>query len=359
MLIDAITNQIFRNAAPQAIRHLAKPDLQTREPVARSVLDQAAREFQMAPPVTIHMADPELMAGLWHAAREAYVAGREGRAMREAVAAAVSKLNACPYCVTVHADLYAASSQNARTLDETAHLPAEIAAAQKWAAASLSPESAALREPALSASVIPQVFGTAIVYHYLNRLVSVFLAETPVALPGMRTGLGRRLMHASFAFLGQSIVERDPVPGQGAVQRDAPLPAEFSWAASNPAVSRALAHFALVAEQAGNDAVPADVRAIVEHHLGSWRGEQPPISRAWVEDLVAPLENTHRPAARLALVVARAAYQFDDTLIDGFRAVTPGDKPLLQTVAWASFAAAKRTASWFPKSHLNATVGPA
>jgi len=359
MLIDAITTQIFRNAAPQAIRHLAKPDLRTRHPVARSVLDQAAREFQMAPPVTIHMADAELMAGLWHAAREAYVVGREGRAMREAVAAAVSKLNACPYCVTVHAGLYAASSQNARTLDETAHLLAEIDAAQKWAAASLSPGSTALREPALSASVIPQVFGTAIVYHYLNRLVSVFLAETPVALPGMNTDLGRRLMHASFAFLGKSIVARDPEPGQCVIQRDAPLPAEFSWAASNPAVSRALAHFALVAERAGHDAVPADVRAIVEYHLGSWRGEQAPISRAWIEGLVAPLDNTHKPAARLALLVARAAYQVDDTLIDGFRAVTPGDKPLLQTVAWASFAAAKRTSSWFPKSHLHATVGPA
>lgn len=358
MLIEAITNQVFRNAAPQAIRHLAKPDLRSRDPVARSVLDQAAREFQMAPPVTIHMADPELMAGLWHAAREAYVVGREGRAMREVVAAAVSKLNACPYCVTVHAGLYAASSQNGPALDEPANLPAEIAAAQKWAAASLSPDSEALREPALSVSVIPQVFGTAIVYHYLNRLVSVFLEETPVALPGMSTGLGRRLMHASFAFLGKSIVARDPEPGQCAVQSDAPLPVEFSWAASNPAVSRALAHFALVAEQAGHEAVPADIRTLVEHHLGGWRGEQAPISRAWVEHLVSALDDTHKPAARLALVTARAAYQVDDTIIDGFRAVTPGDKPLLQIVAWASFVAAKRTASWFPKSHLNVTVGP-
>ena len=359
MLIEAITNQVFRNAAPQAIRHLAKPNLRTRDPVARSVLDQAAREFQMAPPVTIHMVDPELMAGLWHAAREAYVVGREGRAMREVVAAAVSKLNACPYCVTVHAGLFAATSQNGAALDETAHLPSEIAAAQKWAAASLSPNSDALREPALSASVIPHVFGTAIVYHYLNRLVSVFLAETPVALPGMSTDLGRRLMHSSFAFLGKSIVARDPEPGQCVVQRDAPLPAEFLWAASNPAVSRALAHFALVAERAGHDAVPSEVRAVVEHHLGSWRGEQTPISRAWVEGLVAPLSSAKKPAARLALVVALAAYQVDDMLIDEFRAVTPGDKPLLQTVAWASFAAAKRTASWFPKSHLNANVRPA
>ena len=357
MLIDVITNQIFRNAAPQAIRHLAKPDLLTREPVARSILDQAAREFQMAPPVTIHITDPELMAGLWHVARETYVVDVEGRAMREAVAAAVSKINACPYCVTVHAGLFAASRQDARALEAPARLPPNIAAAHAWATASLSPDSVAMREPALPSSIIPQVFGTAFVYHYLNRLVSVFLVETPVALPGMRTGVGRKIMHASFGFLGKSIIARDPTPGQCVVQRDAPLPSAFAWASSNPAISRALAHFALVAEQAGREAVPDVVRLLVESHLASWRGEQVPISRNRIEELVAPLDRKHQLSARLALVVARAAYQVDDALITDFRAVMPADKALLQTVAWASFAASKRIASWFPKSHLNENVG--
>ena len=200
MLVDVITNQIFRHAAPQAIRHLKKPDLRTRDPLARSILDQAAREFQMAPPVTLHIADPELMGGLWHAARETYVVDREGRAMREAVAAAVSKINECPYCVTVHAGLFAAAGRDARGLENPERLPPDIAAAHRWASASLTPDSEALREPAVPVTSWPQVFGTAVVYHYLNRLVSVFLVDTPVALPGMNTGLGRGLMHASFAF---------------------------------------------------------------------------------------------------------------------------------------------------------------
>jgi alkylhydroperoxidase family enzyme len=102
MLIEAISTQVFRKAAPLAIRHLARPDLDTSEPLSRRVLDQAAREFQMVPPITIHSADPQLMAGLWCLTREASVVGAKGRAAREAVAAAVSRLNACPYCVTVH-----------------------------------------------------------------------------------------------------------------------------------------------------------------------------------------------------------------------------------------------------------------
>lgn len=352
MLIDVITNQIFRHDAPQAIRHLAKPDLRTGEPLARDVLAQAAREFQMAPPVTIHSADHELMAGLWHATRETYVVGAGGRAKREAVAAAVSKLNACPYCVTVHAGLYAATGRDARPLERSDTLPPDIAAAHTWAMASLSPGSAALRVPGIAAVERPQIFGTAILYHYINRMVSVFLVDTPVALPGMNSGIGRAIMHASFALLGKSMIARDPEPGECVVQRDATLPAEFAWAASDPNVARSLAHFASAAEQAGHTAVPDEVRDTVERHLAGWHGETAPMSRAWIEDLVAPLREDHKPAARLALLAARAAYQVDDDLIAQFRTITPSDKPLLQTVAWASFAATKRIASWFPQSDI-------
>jgi AhpD family alkylhydroperoxidase len=352
MLIDVITNQIFRHAAPQAIRHLAKPNLRTGEPLARDVLAQAAREFQMAPPVTIHSADPELMAGLWHATRETYVVGAGRRAKREAVAAAVSKLNACPYCVTVHAGLFAAAGHDARALERSDELPPDIAAAHTWAMASLSPGSAALRAPGIAAAEIPQIFGTAIVYHYINRIVSVFLVDTPVALPGMNSGIGRAIMHGSFALLGKSMIARDPEPGQCVIQREAALPPEFAWAASNPAVGRSLAHLAWAVENGGREAIPEAVRNMVERHLACWHGETAPMSRAWIEDLVAPLGEYHKPAARLALLAARAAYQVDDDLIAQFRTITPGDKPLLQTVAWASFAATKRIASWFPQSHI-------
>lgn len=288
-MMKAIENLIFRNAAPQAIRHLAKPDLSSNDPVLRRVLDQAAREFQVAPPLTIHSADPELLAGLWHATRETYVARAAGRARREAVAAAVSSLNACPYCVTVHAGLYAAAAGDARALENPKSLPPDIAAAHSWALASLSPGSNALAQHSFPVAVIPQIFGTAVLYHYINRLVSVFLVDAPVALPGMKTAVGRKIMHGAFAFLGKSMIASDPVPGQCAVRRDAVLPPEFSWASSHEEIARALAHFAMTAQRAGEDAVPAAVRTVVEHHLETWQGERPPISRAWIESLVAAL----------------------------------------------------------------------
>ncbi len=82
MLMQKIENLIFRKAAPMAIDHLAQPDLATKEPLTRKVLDQALREFQLAPPITLHISDPKLLAGIWSATRETYVVNVKGRAMR-------------------------------------------------------------------------------------------------------------------------------------------------------------------------------------------------------------------------------------------------------------------------------------
>lgn len=346
MIIQAIENQIFSKAAPMAIRYLKKPDPKTKHPLARKVLDQSAREFQVAPPVTIHISDPDLMAGLWSATREAYVVNAKGRAKREAVAAAVSALNECPYCVTVHASMFASTGADARQLSNPSELPPDIAAAHKWAAATLAPDSDILHSHQIPPHETAQIFATAVLYHYINRVVSVFLEDSPVALPGMMTGAGQKITHASFKFFGRRITKINPEPGQSVGQTSAKLPAEFSWAASNPDVARAMAYFASTAENAGHEAVSETVRALVTAHLAEWRGEKPPLSRAWVEELVTSMPSKDKPAARLALMVARAPWQIDDSLVNDFRKGTPDDKALLQTVAWASFAATRRIASW-------------
>ena len=323
MFVHAIENQIFRKAAPMAIIHLAKPDLKTTQPLAREVIDQTALEFQVAPPVTLHMADPQLMAGVWSAAREAYVVNASGRAMREAVAAAVSQLNECPYCVTVHSSLFASTANGLGALDDPSQLPADIKAAHQWASATLSPTDDRLKNPAIDPADLPQIMGTAIVYHYINRMVSVFLQETPVALPGMGTALGQKMMRASFTFFGKRFARLDPAPGQFVWLQKAELPGEFSWAKTNPHVAHGLAQLAYSAEHAGQQAVPGEVRTLVLDHLNEWHGEPSPLSRHWVEELVGTLHDADKPSARLALLCARAAWQVDDQLIADFRQTTP------------------------------------
>jgi len=59
-------------------------------------------------------------------------------------------------------------------------------------------------------------------------------------------------------------------------------------------ITDALAHFAMTAEMAGENAIAAPVRELVQANLNRWQGEDPPLSRAWLEDAVTPLDDTLR-----------------------------------------------------------------
>jgi hypothetical protein len=108
----------------------------------------------------------------------------------------------------------------------------------------------------------------------------------------------------------------------------------------------AFARFSAVIEGVGRSAVPVRVRELLQEHVDSWSGEDPGMSRQWVEDAVADLSDDEKASGRLALLAALASYQVDEDLIKNFRQHFPSDKQLISTAAWASFVAAKRVAGW-------------
>jgi len=64
------------------------------------------------PPLTLHSPVPEVMAGVWSITRETLGSGEVDHARKEAVAAAVSKTNECPYCVDVHTAMLHATADH-------------------------------------------------------------------------------------------------------------------------------------------------------------------------------------------------------------------------------------------------------
>ena len=69
-----------------------------------------------------------------------------------------------------------------------------------------------------------------------------------------------------------------------------------------------------------------------------------PLSRSWVEEEVAGLTGRDRAIARLALVVAKASYQVDETLVGEVLGEERDETQLIRVLAWAAFSAARRLA---------------
>ena len=266
-----------------------------------------------------------------------------GRAAKEAVATAVSLANSCPYCFTIHNATFAGLSGNAIGSVADPRLRA-IAA---WAKDSGTREGAALHESAWSAGQVPELVGTAVLLHYFNRMVNVFLTQAPLppGVPKMMLGpvmwvIDRRI-RAAAGQLHQPGTSLELLPA-------APLPGDLSWAAGNPVVADAFARAAAMVDAAGARSVPPSVRDLVAAEVGSWHGEHRGPARAWAEDALSRLPAGDRPAGRLALLTALASYQVDRRVIDDFRSGGASDTALVELASWASLTAARRVGTWLP-----------
>ncbi|WP_225800926.1 carboxymuconolactone decarboxylase family protein [Streptomyces sp. NK15101] len=307
--------------------------------LAAAVYERAEREFGViAPPLALHSASPGPLAASWLLLRESLlVDGRVDRAVKEAVATEVSRANSCSYCVDVH-------QATVETLPPAAPgTPGERAAA--WLAA-----TPADRGPApFTADEAPELLGVVLTFHYLNRMVGVFLDDSPVperAPAGLRGPILRTVARAMRPVDGPLTPGAclDLLPA-------APLPPELSWASPNPAVAQALAR-AHAAVDAAAHWVPASVRDLLTGHLDGWDGTPPGISRSWLYPEVLGLPAAQHPVARLALLTAVAPHQVAPADITAFRVHHPGDRHLVDLTSWASMRAATALTTRLAAAHL-------
>lgn len=312
-------------------------------PAVRRVYDPLEREFGvLAPPVALHAPQPRVLAAAWVLLRETLVAHGHGpRAAREAVAAAVSLGNACPYCVDVHTStLYGlvqgsdAAAVAAGQVD--AVTDPDIRELVRWARGPV-----VVGPPPFPAAVAPELLGVAVTFHYLNRMVNVFLDDSPVppVVPGRLRGGAHRLLGAILRPAASRAVQ----PGAAlALLPAAPLPSDLDWTLGRPTIAAAFARASAAVDELADAVLPAVVRELVGERIASWDGTPPGISRAWAADAVVGLPPAHRPLARLALLTAMASHQVDDSVVHDHRRRAPGDADLLTVTAWASLTAARR-----------------
>jgi AhpD family alkylhydroperoxidase len=356
MITEAIREQMAKT-----IKYVRPVQYGSATGLTAQVYQQMQADFLPVPPLTLHSPVPELLAGVWSILRETLNSGNVDRALKEAVAAAISKTNECPYCVDVHTSMLHATSEHdvASAIlrgDFDNIRDKQLNAIVQWVLANRTPHSNGSRLTPFSRSDSSEIIGTAVAFHYINRMVNVFLGDTFVPVPSTFKGLVGRLFGATA---GKFLLRRSVQPGDPLrFVPKATLPDDLSWAAANPAVAGAFAGFAQIIEESGKKVLPEQVRNLVKEHVHAWNGEEMGISRRWVEDAVVEIKEEHRATARLTLLTALASYQVDADVVEKFRFQYPRDAQLIAATAWASFTAARRVGVWIaePLSHNKSTI---
>src|SRR6185295_8267483 len=297
------------------IRYLHPVSPEAATGLVAEVYSQARREFGLLPPIPLHSPVPRLLAGAWCVLRETLVTGQVARPVKEALAAEISRLNRCPYCIDAHTLMLEAAGERdaAQALagkNSSALRDERLREVVAWGAAHRSPGAAELSRPPFPAADTGEMIGTAMAFHYINRMAHVFLPESPYPLPSAfhwAKGWIRKLAAGRFAAL----VSARRVPGESlALLEPAELPADLPWARGNPYVAGAFARFAAAVEEAGQDALPEGVRERIVERLAAWDGTDPGFGGLGEEELEG-IPGEERAAGRLALLTAFASYRVD------------------------------------------------
>ncbi|MGP4095974.1 carboxymuconolactone decarboxylase family protein [Nonomuraea sp. KM90] len=312
------------------------------------VYAQLANDFGLARmPVFLTLSPAEeVLAATWALLRESLLAGRAPRTGKEVVALGVSMANRCPYCVAAHTTLLHATGEHrlgeSIARGDTPEDPVH-AALLAWARGGGAPP--------FPAELAPEYVGTALAFHFINRIASALLTENLLPANLQKSRLVRSVGGRAMARL----VRRRLPPG-ASLPLISGLPAgpEPAWAAGAPA-GTAYAALRAVAESGGELLTDA-ARALVRETVADWDGEHPPMGNAWLDGPLAALPDG-RAGARLALLAALAPYRVTDADVAAWRgarpdedvAAWPGTRPDEDLVRLCAFGAITATTHAEPR----------
>jgi len=335
---------------PSLIRYVHPREWPSDEPVRRQIVE----EFGFLPaPLLLHAAVKELLPASWMILRETMLTGIVPRAVKEALSLMISRANRCPFCEDSHAmtllGLRRPELVHAMVPDEWNQLgDPQITRILGWVTENLKAQEpgAIHSEPPFSLEEAAEIIGTFVLFHYLNRVVNVFLAESPLPGPQRMPGWNR-----AGRWLGgrvfEKIFRRSLVPGESLqFLPEAVLAPDLAWARANPHVAGAFARFDHVLTMAAVSTLPVETRKLLEHRLASWRGDLPGLDKQSIDEALLALPAEEKPLARLALLAAFVPYRVSFRDIEDARTRGGSDADLVGTVAWAAFAAARRIGSY-------------
>ncbi|MGW0672918.1 carboxymuconolactone decarboxylase family protein [Streptomyces sp. NPDC002746] len=296
--------------------------------VVADVYAQMAKDFgiERAATFVVLSASPPLLTGAWAVLRESLLAGRVSRTDKEVVAAGVSLANRCPFCVDAHTVLLHATGDH--RLAETiarGEQPPDPAHRQLlfWGKDMSTPQ------PFASADA-PEHIGTALSFHFINRVVSSLLTESMLPfglqrLRAVRSAAGRTLART----VRQELATGLSLP---LLETEGEAP---SWAAGT-AIGTAFGALRTAAEL-GAGLLSEEDAAFVRESVAAWDGVSPlPPHGAVLPD------RAERPGARLALLAARAPYRITDEDVAAWLVPPFTDHCLVHLIAFGAIRAVGR-----------------
>ncbi len=354
-MIRAIRSAMLEQTA-HAVKYLKVQGIKDAQGVVKKINQQTERDFLLAAPQSISTPSERVHAVRWAALREVFaVKTHVKRATKETLAAVVAQSNTCPFCEDVHGASVSATGDNIvaeaivngtwqNLKDEKTKLLIE------WGLNTRNSDASIIKNPPFSEIEAPEIIGTALTFHSINRLVNIFLTESP--MPGI---LGSKLLKklalriASMTMF-KSMVEKNVKAGDALqfIENHA-VQEHLHWAQAVPAYAKVLAAEEFLLTKIEQDLIPSVSGKLLKEKVSRWQGEEMPMGKAWLSDILKDLDENEKPIAKMMFLAAFAPYTVTENDINEFRKVKPSDEELVEVCFWAIQILTNRIGEWLVK----------
>ncbi len=312
------------------------------------VYSQIKQDFgQIVEPFTLHSPLPKLLAAVWMASRESELVGFVPRETKEAIAASISQLNKCSYCVDAHTIMLRATGNKkvANQITKQTYKNIQNPKIQKitqWALSTLKPNSQLISNPPFSSNEAPEIIGTATFYHYINPLVTIFLGKTPLPIPFLKNQ-----MKQIATQLFKKAVKQPKTPGTSlSLLSDQKIPKDLSWTSASPYIAKAYAKFEYQVKKIEKTFIPSQTQETITTYVKNWNPQTHQSNLRWIETKTRPMDKKTKAPTTLALLIIEAPYRITKNTINSFQKYYPNQSQLLAIAAWASFSKAIKIRTW-------------
>ena len=358
-MIKVIENKMIAQNG-QAVRYIKTLGLKDATGYIKKINEQITRDFGLAGPLTLSTPSKRVHAVRWVVARESFIVETHvKRVLKEIVATSIAQINKCPYCEDAHSTSITSTgnkyiSEIITSGDWQTIKNPKIKQLVKWSLNTRNPNAEIIKNPPFSKQEASEIIGTALVFHSTNRLVNIFLEDSP--LPSF---LGKGLMKKvalNFASktLFKSMVEKQTVAGEGLqFIKDYKIPLKLDWSKENLPYSKALTAEKMVLNQIENDLIPKEVSMLFKEKINNWQGEEMPMGRSWLHEIINKINLDEKPVANIVFLAAFAPYSITKSDIEAFRDIYNSDTELVEVCFWAIQNLTNRIGEWMIEPFQN------
>lgn len=321
-----------------AINHIKSIPPKRAEGEVKDVYDQLKSEMgDVVEPISLHAILPDLLKGIWGILRETVIIeDATSRKVKEAVGASVSASNECPYCVDAHTimiiglkDKLVADAIVKKDLDLIEN--DEVRKIVNWAFNTRNFKSMTVNNPPFSSKEAAEIIGTAVFFHYLNRMVTIFLG--PTILP-LNIHFFKGIMKSMAAKMFSGVLHEDRK--EGAKKGNYANIKGLYWASGNPRVEYVFTYFFHVVTELANQHVPQEVRSFIKDQIIDWDGSDLENTKD-LDTVVSVVSSQNQPLARMLYLTAFSPHRIQDFHFKEFHMFYKGkDEQILASLSWAS-----------------------